>query len=253
MRRALPLFLVWLAMLAAGHWQPLSPDAVDMAARFATPSARHWLGTDNLGRDLASRLMAGAGRTAWVVVWVTGIAFAGGALIGTLAAMAGGWREALLLRLAEMGIVVPTLIMALVAGAVLGLRPATAGIALGLAGIGPFALSAHSLTRRALGLDFVRAARALGVGRAGLMLRHILPETLPVLFAQVSAQAGAAVVAFAALSFIGLGADPTAPDWGGMLFEYRMFIFDHPRLAFAPGVAIAVVVAAASLTFDPGE
>lgn len=217
----------------------------------APPSAAHWLGTDNLGRDLASRLMAGAGRTAQVAIWVTTIAFAGGTAMGTAAALSGGWREAALLRLAEMGIVVPTLIVALVAGAVLGLGPATAGVALGLAGIGPFALSSHALTRRALGRDFVRAAHALGVGRAALMRRHILPQVLPVLFAQISAQAGASVVAFAALSFIGLGADPTAPDWGGMLFEYRMFIFDHPWLAIAPGLAITTFVTAISLAFDP--
>lgn len=241
-----------VALVAAGGlWQPHDPDAVNMLARHARPSLEYPLGTDHLGRDLASRLLVAGWRTALVVLSVGVIGFVGGALVGTAAAMMGGWREQVVLRAAEMFIVVPTLIWALTAAAIFGLSPLTAGIALGLAGVGPYALMANSLTHRTLGHAYVHAARALGAGNTRLMLRHVLPDTLPLLFAHVGSQAGQSVVAYAALAFIGLGADPSKPDWGSMLYEYRMFVFDDPWLMIWPGLAIAAMAAMLNLVFDP--
>lgn len=240
-------------VLAGGVWQPHDPDAVNMLARHAGPSLAHPLGTDHLGRDLASRLLMAGWRTALVVLTVGAIGFAGGALVGTAAAMLGGWREQILLRAAEMFIIVPTLVWALTAAAIFGLSPLTAGLALGLAGVGPYALMANSLTHRTLGLAYVQAARALGSGGARLMARHVLPDTLPLLFAHVGSQAGQSVVAYAALAFIGLGADPSKPDWGSMLYEYRMFVFDDPWLMILPGLAIACMTALLNLSFDPAQ
>jgi len=246
------LALALALLLAGGFWQPYDPDAIDMMARHAPMSWTHLLGTDHLGRDLASRLMAGGWRTALVILSVGLIAFFGGATLGTSAALLGGWREIAILRAAEMFIVVPTLIVALTAAAIFGLTPLSAGLALGLAGVGPYALLSHSLTKRALGLQFVQAAEALGVGRARLMTRHVLPTTLPVIFAYAGSQAGLAVVAYASLAFIGLGADPSVPDWGSMLYEYRIFIFDHPGLMIWPGLAIAMTTGLLNWHFDPG-
>src|SRR5690606_28634463 len=164
-------------VLAGGLWQPYDPDAVDLLARHAPPSLAHPLGTDHLGRDLASRMLVAGWRTALVVIAVGTIGFVGGSLIGTVAAILGGWRERLMLRAAELFIVVPTLIWALTAAAIFGLSPLTAGIALGIAGVGPYALLTNSLTRRTLGLPYVHAATALGVGTPRLMARHVLPNT----------------------------------------------------------------------------
>lgn len=251
-RFALPL--LFCAVLALGGlWQPYDPDAIDLLARHAPMSLAHPLGTDNLGRDLLSRIMVGGWRTACVILSVGAIGFAGGALLGTTAAVLGGWREALLLRFAELFIVVPTLIVALVAAALFGLSPLTAGMALGLAGVGPHALLAHSLTVRTLGHPYVHAARALGATTPMLVARHILPNTLPLTFAYVGSQAGMSVVAYASLAFIGLGADPSKPDWGSMLFEYRIFVFDNPGLMIWPGLAIAVTTALLNWLFDPAE
>jgi len=252
-RSTLLLAVLLLLLLTAGVWQPYNPDAIDMTARHAPPSFDHFLGMDHLGRDLASRLMVGGWRTALVIVSVGVIGFVGGATLGTGAALLGGWRETLILRGAEMFIVVPTLIVALTAAALFGLSPFSAGLALGLAGIGPYALLTHSLTKRTLGLQFVQAAEALGVGRLRLMTRHVLPSTLPLIFSYVGSQAGLSVVAYASLSFIGLGADPSVPDWGSMLYEYRIFIFDHPGLMIWPGVAIAVTTGLLNWHFDPGQ
>lgn len=253
--RALHLTAALLAagIVAGGLWQPHDPDAIDMLARHAAPSLAHPLGTDHLGRDLASRMLVAGWRTALVVLAVGTIGFAGGALLGTTAAVLGGWREQAILRGVEMFIVVPTLIWALTAAAIFGLSPLTAGIALGLAGIGPYALMANSLTHRTLGLAYVHAARSLGAKRTQLMARHILPNTLPVLLTHVGSQAGQSVVAYAALAFIGLGVDPSKPDWGSMLYEYRMFVFDDPWLMIWPGLAIAALTATLNLSFDPGS
>jgi peptide/nickel transport system permease protein len=247
------LTIVLPLLLVGGFWQPYDPDTIDMTARHAPISRDHVLGTDHLGRDLASRLIAGGWRTALVLLSVGFIAFFGGAALGTAAALFGGWRETVILRAAEMFIVVPTLIVALTAAAIFGLTPLSASLALGLAGIGPYALLAHSLTKRTLGLQFVHAAEALGVGRWRLMTRHVLPSTLPLIFSYVGSQAGLSVVAYASLSFIGLGADPSIPDWGSMLYEYRIFIFDHPWLMIWPGLAIALTTGLLNWHFDPGS
>lgn len=240
-----------LLALAGGIWQPHDPDAVDMLMRHAAPSLAHPLGTDNLGRDLASRMLVAAWRTGLVVVIVGVIGLAGGSALGTAAAILGGWRERLILRGVELFIVVPTLIWALTAAALFGLSPLTAGLALGLAGVGPYALFTNALTHRVLGQPFVQAASALGATRLQLMTRHVLPNTLPLIFAYVGSQAGQSVIAYASLAFIGLGSDPSKPDWGSMLYEYRMFVFDHPMLATWPGLAIATVTWTLNQLFDP--
>lgn len=247
------LFLAGLfALLAVGGiWQPHDPDAIDLLARHAAPSLAHPLGTDHLGRDLLSRMMVAGWRSALVVLIVGTIGFVGGSLLGTVAALLGGWVETVIVKAAETFIVVPTLVVALAVAAVMGLSPVSAGIALGLAGLGPYTLLSNSLTRRMLGQPFVLSARAMGAGTAAMTLRHILPNTAPVLFAYVGSNAGQAIIAYAALAFIGLGADPTRPDWGGMLFEYRMFVFDSPMLMLWPGLAIAITAGLLNWVFDP--
>lgn len=247
------LFAVLAVLMVTGaFWQPHDPDAVDILSRHQSPSRQHLLGTDNIGRDVASRMLVAGWRTGLVVLAVGTVGFLGGSILGTMAAVVGGHTEQALLRFCELFIAVPTLIWALTAAALFGLSPLTAGLALGLAGIGPYALLANSLTRRTLGLPYVQAARALGVGTPRLMVRHVLPNTLPLMFTHVGSNAGQSVVNYASLAFIGLGADPSKPDWGAMLFEYRMFIFDDPMLMIWPGLAIATMATLISIAFDGG-
>lgn len=248
--RPIPALVVVALMLAGALWQPHDPDIINLAHRHAPNSWSHWLGTDHLGRDMLSRLMVGGWRTAIVLVCVAAIGMVGGSLFGILAAMLGSWRGAAILRAAEMFIVVPTLIVALTAAAIFGLSPLTAGVALGLAGVGPYTLFANALAQRLLDQPFVQAARALGVGGLPLVLRHVVPNMAPVLFAHIGSNGGLAVTAYASLAFLGLGADPSRPDWGAMLFEYRMFLFDHPMLMVWPGLSIAAVAAVLNASFD---
>ena len=244
------LFLIIL-ICACGFWQPVDPDAVDVLNKFSPYTLDHVLGTDHLGRDLLSRIMVGGWRTGVVLVLVALVGFVGGTFLGSIAAILGGWIEEAILRSTQIFITVPTLIVALSAAAIFGLSPVTGGLALGLAAIGQQTLMAHGLTKRVLGQQYITAANAMGVARFSIMLRHVLPNTLPTLFTYLGNQMGAAAVAYASLAFIGLGADPSQPDWGGMLFEYRMFIFDHPMLMIWPGVALSIVVLTLHRTFDP--
>ncbi len=248
-RVVLVALLVAVAVLSA-LWQPWPPDQIDLETRHAAPSLAHLLGTDNIGRDMLARVMVGAWRTLAVLAIVSGVGFLGGTLVGVGAALLGGVGERLVLRAVEMFIVLPTLVWALVATALFGLSPVTAGLALGLAGVGPYALLANSLARQSLAKPFVLAARAMGVGTGGLLRRHILPDLSPVLLTHIGNSAGTTILSYAALAFLGLGADTSRPDWGAMLFEYRGFIFDNFALVLWPGVAIAITAAALNLTFD---
>lgn len=250
-----PLFLstvvFWLALMAiAGVWQPHDPSAVDLGLRHAPISWQHPLGTDHLGRDVISRLMAGSWRTLLVLVIVTLIGFTIGTVSGTAAALVGGMTEMIVLRLAELPIVVPTLVVAMAAASLFGLSPVTAGLALGLAGLGPYALMAHTLTRRTMALPFMQAADAIGASLPRRLIHHVLPAIMPLLLTQAAGNAGAAVIAFAALAFLGLGADTSAPDWGAMLFEYRMYIFEDPALMIWPGAAITITVTLLSIGLE---
>ncbi|PLW77170.1 ABC transporter permease [Cohaesibacter celericrescens] len=245
------IVLLTILICLSGLWQPFDPDAIDVFHKFTPSNSEHLLGTDHLGRDLFSRIMVGGWRTGIVLLCVALVGFINGSLLGSLAAILGGWAEEAILRATQIFITIPTLIIALSAAAVFGLSPVTGGLALGLAAIGQQTLMAHGLTKRVLAQPFITAAYSLGISPIAILFRHVLPNTFPTLFTYLGNQMGSAAVAYASLAFIGLGADPSKPDWGGMLFEYRMFIFDHPSLMIWPGVALSLVVLTLHNTFDP--
>lgn len=250
-RRPFHLLLLIAAGLAlAGLWQPWDPFAVDLGDTHGAPSAAHWLGTDHLGRDMLSRLMLGAGHTAVVLATVGAIAAVLGLAAGILAAAMGGLAEALLLRAAEFLVVMPSLVLALAITALFGLNPVSAGTALGIAGAGSYALVVHGLARRLLAMPFVRAAEALGATPAHIARVHVLPNCLATMRAYLASDAGRTVVHYAALSFLGLGADAASPDWGAMLYEYRAFLFDRPELMLWPGLAITLTALVMNLLIE---
>ena len=251
--KAATVILVLALLLIGAFWQPHNPDAIDLGHRHAALSWSHPLGTDNLGRDVLSRIMVGGWRSIVVLLIVGAIGLIGGCSIGVGAAMMSGWQQAILLRAAEVSIIMPTLVVALTVTALFGMTPVVAGLALGFAGIGPQTLLAHSLAQRVLAQPYVLSARALGVTGSRLVVRHVLPNIAPVLLTHVGSNAGRTIVAYASLAFLGLGADPSRPDWGAMLFEYRGFLFDDPALMIWPGLPIAVVALVLNRVFDPGE
>jgi peptide/nickel transport system permease protein len=249
--RRLPLLLVVVALALAALLSSPDPHAIDLDARHAPISLVHPLGTDHLGRNLAARLLAGTWRTLAVVVVVVGLSASIGIALGLAASGLGGTAGQALLRLAELAIAMPSLVVALVVTGALGLTPLVAGVALALTGFGPYALLAFGLAETARGRPYVGAAWALGRGPLGVLGGHVLPAALPALRAYAGSDAARAVGAYAGLAFLGLGADSSAPDWGGMLFEYRIFLLEHPRLILAPAAAIAGLALALHLALDP--
>lgn len=247
--------VIGAAALAAALWQPHDPEAIALASRHASPSVRHLLGTDHLGRDLLSRLMLGGARTMQVVALVASSWVAIGTLVGLAAAARRGALAAVLLRLAEFFAVMPSLLAAIVVTSLLGFGPATTGLALGLAGWGPFALLSYGLARRGLGEPYVLAARALGGTSIGLLRRHVWPVMWETQLSYLGTKLGRVAIAYAALAFLGLGADAGRADWGAMMFEYRLFALDHPMLMVWPGTALMMLCVALRFAIggDNGE
>lgn len=238
-------FLVLLVVTFAGisfFWTPWPPAAMDMANRFAAPSAAHWLGTDVYGRDLASQLMAGAGNALWVGLLAVTIGLAGGVILGLAAAQYGGWFDEIAMRGADLAFAFPALLLAIIFTAAFGPGVTQAIAAIGLANIPTFARLVRNQARALWQRDFVLAARALGRGRWGITRSHVFPNVLPAIIVQATAQFAVAILAEAALSYLGLGTQPPSSSWGRMLNEAQTLLFDAPLLAVYPGVAIAVAV-----------
>lgn len=234
----LPVMVLVLAvMLVGAFWQPLDPHAVDLDHVLAGPSGHHWLGTDHLGRDVASRLLAGAGPSlaAIAIVLVSSIG------LGVAAGMAIGFGPPVLSSsirwLAETALALPTLIMALLLAALFGAGLLSIAAALIVSTWAPYALSIAALLERLKGEQYWLASLALGSSVAVAARRHILPNTWPVIGALAGADAGRAVILVASLGFLGLSADTGRPEWGAMVYEYRTFLFSDPRLVLAPVLA----------------
>ncbi|MGQ0675499.1 MAG: ABC transporter permease [Rhodospirillales bacterium] len=251
-RDAWGLLAVGAALALAGAWQPCDPDAVDIAAAHAGFSWAHPLGADHIGRDMLSRLMLGAGNTAVVLATIGAVSFALGTAMAVAAATAGGLAEAAVLRAVEFVVIMPALVFALTVTALVGLNPLAAGVALGISGAGPYALVAHGLARRVLAMPFVLAARALGASPARVAFVHVLPNCAATMRTYLASDAGRNVIHYAALAFLGLGADAASPDWGAMLYEYRLFMFDRPELMLLPGLAVTLTALALNLLIEPG-
>ncbi|WP_153770660.1 ABC transporter permease subunit [Labrenzia sp. CE80] len=231
-----------LALIAIGFfWQPHDPHAIDLSQSLQAPSWDHWLGTDHLGRDLASRLIVGAQSSVFAIAIVLVSSFGIGVVAGAAIAI-GPWSVSATLRwLAETVLTVPTFVLALLLAALFGAGLMSIAAALIVVTWAPYALSLAALFDRLRGEQYWQASLALGAGLPGALHRHMLPNTLPVLGALAGADAGRAVILVASLGFLGLSADTGHPEWGAMIHEYRMFLFSEPRLVLAPVCATTVL------------
>ena len=229
---------------------PADPLAQELAARLQPPSAAHWLGTDQLGRDVLSRLLYGA-RISLVIGLVVVVA-AGvlGTLVGIVAGYAGGWIDEALMRFTEVFLAFPPLILAMAIAGALGPSLTNAIIAIAAVTWAVYARLARgqilSLRRR----EYVEAAHAIGASRARILFRHLLPNALAPLLVQASFDMGSAIISAAGLSFIGFGAQPPTPEWGVMISEGRNFISTEPWLSLFPGLAILLAVGSFNVLGD---
>jgi peptide/nickel transport system permease protein len=240
-----------LAALVSFVWTPHDAVHVDPAHRLLPAfSGDYLLGTDKFGRDVASRLMVGARTTLYVGIVAVGIAALIGTPLGMLAGMVGGWVSELVMRANDLLFAFPALLLAIMLGAVFGAGTLTAMIAIGVATIPAFARVGRSQTLGVMHTDYVLAARSAGRSRLAIAWRHVLPNIASILIVQASVSFGIAILAEAALSFLGFGTRPPTPSWGRMLQESQELLFSTPGLAFWPGLAIAVAVLGFNLLGD---
>ena len=237
---AIVLLLVLVAALAP-LLAPYPPSGQHLADRLQGLSMRHWLGTDELGRDILSRLIYGTRITLGIVALVTAISAPLGLAIGCTAGYAGGWVDAALMRMTDVFLALPRLILALAFVAALGPGIENAVLAIALVAWPPYARIARAETLALRRSDFIAAAWLAGASPWRIVLRHIMPLCLASVIVRVSLDMAGVILIAAGLGFLGLGAQPPAPEWGAMIAAGRKYMLDQWWVAAMPGIAIAVV------------
>ncbi len=243
------LFFVAVALLAPVLPVP-EPAATDWGAIRQAPSAAHPLGTDEIGRDVLSRLVWGAQASLLAGVVSVLIAVATGVPLGVLAGYRRGWTDAVISRFTEALLAAPFLILAIALAAFLGPSLRNAMIAIGLSAMPLFIRLARAQTMAVMTEDYVESARAIGVGHGALVGRYILPNIVPPILVQATLTIATAIIAEASLSFLGLGQQPPAPSWGSMLNTAKNYLEGAPWMALWPGLAIFLVVLGFNLLGD---
>lgn len=242
--------LILVAALFGEALAPHPPRKQNLAQRLQPPSAEHWFGTDDFGRDIFSRVLSGARISVQVAVVVLSIAVMVGTLIGAVAGLLGGWVDTALMRLTDVFLAFPALILASAIGAALGNNLTNTMLALSVVYWPWYARLARGQVLVLSQREFVQAARALGMNTPQILGRHMLRNILPILLVQISLDVGYVILYTSALSFLGLGAQRPEPEWGLMLNDSRKFVQTAPWTMFYPGLALTVTVLAFNLLGD---
>jgi peptide/nickel transport system permease protein len=231
-------------------WTPHSSTEIDVAHRLELPNASHWLGTDSLGRDVVSLLIVGARNSIAVGVVAVGIGIAFGVALGLLASARRGWVEEAVMRFSDFTFAFPALLSAIMLTAIYGPGLYTSIVAIGIFNIPVFARITRGAANSVWSREYVLAARACGKGAWRITFEHVLPNIASQLIVQATIQFAIAILAEAALSYLGLGTQPPQPSWGRMLNEAQGMMFKAPQLAIWPGLAIAFSVLGLNLMGD---
>jgi peptide/nickel transport system permease protein len=236
--------------LGAPYWAPYDPIKTDYRAIRNAPSAAHLLGTDEVGRDVLSRLIWGARASLLAGAVPVTIALLVSLPLGLLSGCAGGWLDGLIMRVTDAMLAIPFLIVAIALAAFLGPSLINAMLAIGIAALPTFLRLARGTALALTTEEFVVSAQALGCSRLRVAVRHVLPNMLPPLLIQSSLTVAAAIIAEASLSFLGLGQQPPAPSWGSMLNAAQRYLSQAPWIALYPGLMIFTVVMALNVVGD---
>jgi peptide/nickel transport system permease protein len=229
---------------------PYSPYDLDVASMLQGPSAAHWLGTDEVGRDELSRAIFAARISVEVALVAVGVGLIGGTIIGIFAAYFGGWIDLALMRLMELLFSFPAILLAVILLASLGTSILNAMLAIGIIFIPGFSRLARAATNGVLRQQYIDAARTIGMGDGRILLREILPNVVTPLLVEAAVAFAYAVLLESALSFLGLGAQPPEPSWGNMLNTGRGFMSQAPWLSIVPGMAMFLCVLGFNLLGD---
>lgn len=243
--------LMALAALVSFIWTPFDHAALDIPAKLQAPNATHWFGTDHFGRDMFSMIMVGA-RTSIAVAFVAvGIGIGLGVPLGLwAAARQGGWADEIIMRGNDLIFAFPSLVIAILITAIFGAGAVNAIIAIGIFNIPVFARVTRGGALPIWAREFILAARVAGKGATRISIEHVLPNIANLLIVQATIQFSLGILAEAALSYVGLGAQPPTPSWGRMLADAQTLVSLAPHMALVPGFAIILTVLGLNLLGD---
>lgn len=252
MRLWLPfsILLLWLGMAMLGPLLDLQPDHIELARILVPPGGEAWLGYDDLGRPLLDRLVAGARTSFFVVLWVVTLSSVMGTFIGTIAAYAGGVWDHVIVRIIDIFLAFPGILLAIAMAGLMGPGIDNVIIALSTVGWVGFARLARAQVLSIKQRLHVEAATALGVRPSLIVLRHIIPLTLAPLIVEASFSVAGVVIAEAGLSFLGLGVQPPEASWGSIIRDGTRYMLVAPHMVLVPGIALMLVVLAVNLLGD---
>lgn len=247
-------FAIIAVMIIVAVFAPLIatqvPSEQNLAIRFQAPSGEHFFGTDNFGRDIFSNVVYGARISLFIGFLATILSVIFGTIIGAVAGFFGGGVDNVLMRLVDIILSIPSLILAIAISTVLGTGIRNLILAVSLSGITNYARIVRASVLSVKEQEYVEAAKIGGASNFRLIFRHILPNCLGPIIVQATLGVGTSILQAASLSFIGLGVQPPTPEWGGMLSQGRSYIQDYPHMTIFPGLAIALTIFSLNLFGD---
>ena len=241
---------VWVSELLGKQILPYDPNYSDMSKSFIPPNSTHWFGTDQLGRDMFSRILDGTKISLFVGVAAVAISLTIGVVLGAIAGYRGGKMDTFIMRMMDMMLAIPSILLAIAFMAALGKGLDKAIIAIGLVSIPEYARIVRGSILSVKENDFVQAAKVIGNRSSRIIYKHILPNVISVIVVRATLGISSAVLDTAALGFLGLGVQPPFAEWGDMLGRARGFIFTAPYTLIFPGIAITITVLAFNLLGD---
>lgn len=243
------LFLAFIAIFGR-LFMPYDPNYSDLSQTFQQPNASHWFGTDNLGRDIFSRILYGARTSLTVGISAVAISLSIGIVLGAIAGYSGGKVDTIIMRIMDMMLAIPSILLAIAFMAALGKGLDKAVIAIGIVSIPEYARIVRGCILSVKENDYVQAAKVIGNNDGCIIFKHILPNVLSSIVVRATLGISTAVLDTAALGFLGLGVQPPFAEWGDMLGRARVFIFTAPYTLIFPGIAITITVLAFNLLGD---
>ena len=249
--------LVWVLFATYVLFLVFAPHGnvkiTDLTSTFAGFSAEHWLGTDNLGRDVFALMVVGGQRTLLVILIATSISFVAGTFLGMMGGYFGGHVKTATQFVADFVTVIPSLIVALVLSALFGFSVVMAGVVFGVGNVGQYINLADELTAQVKDRDYINAEVSLGLTTPAILVQHVFPNIAHQLLVYMGNNASLVVLQYAGLAFIGLGVDTTNPDWGTLLYQYRIYLLTYPWLVIVPMAAVCILALLFHFSFDDGS
>jgi len=243
------LFFIIVAIIGP-FFAPYAPDAQDIVSKLQGPSADHWLGTDHFGRDIFSRIIHGTGITLLVGFFAVALGATLGVFLGIIAGYYGGRTDSIIMRLMDILLAFPGILLALAIVTILGGSLVNVIIAVAISSIPIFARIVRGSTLSVKKLEYIDAMKALGASDARIIFKHIFPNITSPIIVQATLSIATSIISASGLSFLGLGAQPPTPEWGAMLSDGRNYLYNAPHVAIFPGLAIVAVVLAFNMLGD---